>query len=372
MRTFLLGSGFFSAVLVLSACGSSSSGTGGGGSGGDGGSGAAGANGGSGGAGANGGGGSGGAGANGGSGGSGGAGASGGSGGTGGGSAGPGFPDAAPWVSFYGPADGIDLQKVADTFRVINIDADPEGANFTKAQLQQLKNGGKNRVISYMNVGSCENYRSYWDSPPAGHASCVSSGALTTEYDGYPDEKWADLSNEKYRDLIVNYVAPRLIDQGVDGFFLDNLEVIEHGANDSNGPCDAACSQGGLDLIWELRQKFPDRLIVMQNATGDVTRLGSTHGVKFPSLLDGISHEEVYSNGGDEQSRSEMLAWKALDLQVSGNPFWIACEEYVGACSAAAKSDADAIYAMAAADGLSAYVTDESGKQQGPCFWSDF
>ena len=32
----------------------------------------------------------------------------------------------------------------------------------------------------------------------------------------------------------------------------------------------------------------------------------------------------------------------------------------------------DPTYAMAAADGLDAYVTDDSGMQQAPCFWSDF
>lgn len=295
-----------------------------------------------------------------------------GTGGTGGGMEGRGFPEAGPWVSFYGPADGVDLARVASTFRVINIDADPEGANFTKAQIAELRGGGQNRVISYLNVGSCESFRSYWDVEPEGHASCVSSGALTTPYDGYPDEMWADLSNTKYRDLIVNFVAVRLADMGVDGFFLDNLEVVEHGTSTTNGPCDDACSQGGLDLVWELRQKFPDKLIVMQNATSDVTRLGATHGVDYPSLLDGISHEEVYSNGGDPQVRAEMLAWKAMGLTVNGSAFWLACEEYVGECSAAAKADADALYAEAGADGLSAYVTDESGSQATPCFWSDF
>ncbi len=298
----------------------------------------------------------------------------GGTGGTGGtstGAGGRGFPEAFPWVSFYGSISDIDAAKVAATFRIINIDADPDGGN-TKSEIEQLKGGGQNRVISYINFGSCESFRTYYDTAPPGHASCVSSGALTTPYDGYPDEMWADLSNVAYRDLLVNYVAPRLVAQGVDGFFLDNLEVVEHGANDNNGPCDAACSQGGLDLVWELRQKFPDKLIVMQNATSDVTLKGMTHGVALPSLLDGISHEEVYSNGGDAQSQSEMQAWRAKDFQVNGVPFWIGCEEYVGACSAAAKPEADALYAQAKADGLNAYVTDESAAQQGPCFWGDF
>jgi hypothetical protein len=57
---------------------------------------------------------------------------------------------------------------------------------------------------------------------------------------------------------------------------------------------------------------------------------------------------------------------------VNGVPFWLGCEEYVGACSAAAKPDADALYSQAKSDGLNAYVTDQSAAQQGPCFWADF
>ena len=278
--------------------------------------------------------------------------------------AGRGFPSAAPWVSFYGSGAGLDLEKVARTFRVINLDADPDAGNVTDAQIAALEAGGRNRVISYFNVGSCETYRSYW-------SKCVATGALTTLYDGYPDEKWANLGNEAYQDLMVDEVAARLAARGVDGFFLDNLEVIEHGASTSNGPCNAACAQGGLDLVWKLRQKFPGLLIVMQNATGAFTRNGTTHGVPYRSLLDGISHEEVYSNGGDAQARQEMLAWKALALTVNERPFWLAVEDYAGACSAAKAGAAASMRAHATSDGLSSYVTDESAKQLKPCYWDD-
>lgn len=281
-----------------------------------------------------------------------------------------GFPVAGPWVGWYGAAEGVDLAKVAQTFRVMNIDVDPDAGNFTDAEIQTLRAGGKNVVLTYLDIGSCENYRSYWSADPPGHTSCVNSGALTAEYDGYPDEKWVDLSSPAYHDLIVNYVAPRLAARGIDGFYLDNLEVVEHGAGEPNGPCGAACSQGGLDLIWELRQKFPDLLIVMQNGSSDVTRLGQTHGVAFPSLLDGLSHEEVYTNGGDPQAHAEMLAWKQLGLTLNGHPFWLAAEDYVGSCSAASKAEAKSIYDEAALDGLNEYVTDASAAQQAPCFWS--
>jgi cysteinyl-tRNA synthetase len=262
------------------------------------------------------------------------------------------------------------LAAVASTFRVINIDVDPDGGGFTDAQIAGLRAGGQNRVLSYMNVGSCENFRSYWSTEPPGHKSCQSSGALTTPYGGYPDEMWADLSNAAYHDLIVNYVAVRLAARPIDGLFLDNLEVVEHGAGASDGPCGAACSQGGLDLVWELRQRFPDLLLVMQNAASDVTRLGRSHGVAYPSLLDGLSHESVYSNGGDPSALAQMKSWRAMGLSPGGHPFWLAVEEYAGACSAAAKPAATALYAQAMADGFNAYVTDASGQQLTPCIWS--
>jgi cysteinyl-tRNA synthetase len=277
-----------------------------------------------------------------------------------------------PWVSFYGPAAGVNLGKVASSFRFINIDADPGTGNYTPAQIATLKAQGKNRVVSYLNLGSCESFRTYYAQAPAGLASCVSSGALTTNYDGYPDEKWANLSNAAYRKLMVDHVAARLMAQGVDGFYLDNLEVVEHGAGNSNGPCDAKCAQGGLDLVFELRAKFPNAVIIMQNATSDVTRLGQTHGVAFRSLLDGISHEEVYGPGGDASVRSELLAWKGSSLGSAQKPFWISTEDYVGACNASKKSAALSILQKASNDGIKGYVTDESGGQTTPCHWDDF
>lgn len=281
-----------------------------------------------------------------------------------------GFPVSGPWVSFYGPAMGVDLNMVASTFRVINVDVDPDGGNFADADIVTMRAGGKNVVLSYMNVGSCEDTRSYWMTDPPGHKSCVNSGALTTAYSGYPSEKWANLSNADYQDLIVNYVAPRLAARGIDGFYLDNMEVVEHGAGAAEGPCDAACAQGGFDLVYSLRQKFPSMLIVMQNATSDVTRTAMTHGVSYPSLLDGVAHEEVYSNGGDPTTRMEMLTWKSMGLVPGGRPFWLAVEEYVGACDSGHKSAANAIYASAMTDGLECYVTDASAMQVAPCFWA--
>ncbi len=283
--------------------------------------------------------------------------------------AGRGFPLTAPWVSFYGPAGQMGgLDKAAQTFRIFNIDADPGTGNFTPEQITQLKANGKNRVLSYLNLGSMESSRTYWTQVPLGF---VSGKANTTAhlgpYAGYPDETWMDLSNAEYQHLIVDFVAPRLVAQGIDGFYLDNLELVEHGPQDQNGPCSPACRQGGLDLVRRLREKYPNLLIVMQNSTSDVTRLGTTGGVAFPSLLDGIAHEEVYAPKPDDAALQELKKWQAMKLRPGGQPLWIATEDYVGSC---ANSDAARkVYAASRAEGFSPYATDASAGQQGVCYW---
>ncbi len=280
-----------------------------------------------------------------------------------------GFPESAPWVSCYGSAKEMgDLDKVAQTFRIINIDADPDIGNFTPEQITQLKNGGRNRVISYFNVGSAENFRSYWMKVPDGFIAVKDNKAAQVgAYEGYPDETWMDLGNADYQKLLLDYVAPRLVEQGVEGFFMDNFEIVEHEPTDKNGACSASCRQGGLDFVRKLREKYPNLLIVMQNATGDITRLGKTGGVSFPSLLDGISHEEVYAPKPDKDAEKELLAWKKLDLKPGGRKFWIATEDYVGKASNVER--ARKIYEKSRANGFSPYVADESGKQQKVFYW---
>ncbi len=282
-----------------------------------------------------------------------------------------GFPVPGPWVSDYGPAARMgDLGKVARTFRIINVDLDPGDGhgNFTRAQVIRLKAGGRNRVLSYLNLGSMESGRTYWSRVPAGFVSGQSnSAAHLGPYGGYPDETWMDLGNADYQRLILDYVAPRLVAQGADGFYLDNLELVEHRADDTNGPCSPACRQGGLDLVRRLREKYPRLLIVMQNATGDVTRLGVTGGIAFPTLLDGVAHEEVFAPHPDRQAQAELTQWQALGLRPGERRFWIGTEDYVG--SGANLWQARAVYAKSRAAGFSPYVADASARQQTVFYW---
>jgi cysteinyl-tRNA synthetase len=282
---------------------------------------------------------------------------------------GPGFPERGPWASFYGNAAQMgDLSKAMRAYRILNIDADPGVSNFTDAQIHLLRAGGKNRVLSYLNLGACETFRTYWSTAPGFVPCSKNTGAHRGPYEGYADETWMNLGDPAYQALILGHVAARIAARGVDGFYLDNMELVEHSSTSKNGPCDAACRQGGLDLVRRLREAFPQMILVMQNATGETTRLGTTGGVAFPGLLDGIAHEEVYQPHYDQDAERELLAWKAMGMHTKdGRPFWIAVEDYVGRC--ANRSAAGDVFRRARARDFSAYASDASGGQKVLCFW---
>jgi cysteinyl-tRNA synthetase len=260
------------------------------------------------------------------------------------------------------------LATVADTFHIMDVDLDPGLNNFSTSDVTTLKNGGKNLVLSYLNIGSCESFRTYWTTVPTGFVSCnANTSAQLGSYSGYANETWMNPANANYQNLIVNYVAPRLVAQGADGFFLDNMEIVEHGTATRNGPCDAACAQGGLDIVRLLRAKYPSLVIVMQNATSTVTRLGTTGGVSFAGLLDGISHESVYAPSYDSSAESQLLAWQAMQLTPNGHPFWIGTLDYVGSCSQTASAQTD--YQRSRAKGFVPYASDSSSGLNVVCYW---
>lgn len=254
---------------------------------------------------------------------------------------------------------------MADTFRTIIIDVDPHNKPFSAGDIKTLRGkNGQNHVLSYLNIGACENWREYWDSVSSGFTSCkANTAAQLGPYSGY-DEVWMNPGNAEYQKLILDYVAPRLVAQGIDGFFFDNLEVIE-----SQKECANKCKQGGLDLIRKLREKYPSMLFVMNNTTSDVTLTGTTGNVSFPSLLDGIIHESVYTPSDDKSAIDQLLKWKALNLKPGGQTFFIGTLDFVGSCDKKKTNAAKKIYDRSKKDGFSSYIADASNKLREVCYW---
>jgi len=114
-------------------------------------------------------------------------------------------------------------------YDVILIDLFFGSSALTKSDLAQLKkkdngNGGNRLVISYISVGSAENYRYYWQKGwTKGNPQW-----LKKNYSGYPNEYWVEFWDPDWRHIIFgndNSYIKKIIDAGFDGAYLDNVEA---------------------------------------------------------------------------------------------------------------------------------------------------
>lgn len=115
----------------------------------------------------------------------------------------------------------------ATNFDMVLIDLFFNEIALTTSDVNQLKtkaNGGKRLVISYINIGSAEKFRYYWQdsweqSPPIW---------LDKQYEGYDDEFWVKFWHKEWQNIIYgnnNSYIKKIIDAGFDGAYLDNVEA---------------------------------------------------------------------------------------------------------------------------------------------------
>lgn len=106
------------------------------------------------------------------------------------------------------------IKKIGQYEEVV-IDA----AYWSKADIQKLKKQKTKKVYSYINIGSIENFRSYYKK--------FESHTLG-DYENWPEERWMDVSYKKWQTYMVDTYAVKLSKKGIDGFFVDNCDVYYH------------------------------------------------------------------------------------------------------------------------------------------------
>ncbi len=120
------------------------------------------------------------------------------------------------------------LNAVSSTnFDVILMDLFYNEEQFSADDINMLKskaNGAKRLVIAYMNIGSAENFRYYWQSGWKLHKPKW----IKRKYKGYDDEYWVEFWNSEWQEIIFgnnNSYLYKIISSGFDGAYLDNVEA---------------------------------------------------------------------------------------------------------------------------------------------------
>ena len=100
-------------------------------------------------------------------------------------------------------------------YKEVVIDA----STWSKKDLKKLRKYKTKKIYSYIDIGSLENYRSYWKQ---------FKDHKLDRYENWPDEWWMDVSYNKWQTYMVDTYAVKLSKKGIDGFFVDNCDVYYH------------------------------------------------------------------------------------------------------------------------------------------------
>lgn len=177
------------------------------------------------------------------------------------------FPEVYNWkISLDHSIKGSDIKKYK-SYKLLVIDAQ----NYSAEEVKALKDAG-HTVYSYLNIGSVESNRSYYNK--------FKSLKLKT-YQNWEDEYWVDVSKAKWRDFVINKLAASMAGKGVDGFWVDNTDVYEYNKK-------SRIYKGLVAILTRLRAFNKD--VVLNGGDQFVTPL-IKNGKK--NLIDGVVQEEV-------------------------------------------------------------------------------
>jgi cysteinyl-tRNA synthetase len=211
---------------------------------------------------------------------------------------------AKTWVSYYSAGQIPQLMQ----FDVVDIDVEDGAANYEPQDIAELKSQGK-LVVSYLNIGSAEPFRSYWS---------LVQAYILKKYPGW-DEFYMDVSKPGYREVMLKTVVPQILAKGVDGLFLDNVDA----GSDIGRPDVAA---GVVELVRQIHARYPQALLIAQSSNLRVLTERGSDGRRFYQYVHGLAREEVsatYQGGyhkvpatqSDAMLRT-LAAWRSKGLAV--------------------------------------------------------
>lgn len=106
---------------------------------------------------------------------------------------------------------GQDAIDASEDYGTVVIDAQ----SMTSEEIEEMQDRGQ-QVYSYLNLGSLETFRSYYDEYQY----------LTLKpYVNWENEFWIDASAEEWQEFHSVTLASQYLEKGIDGFWIDNVDV---------------------------------------------------------------------------------------------------------------------------------------------------
>ena len=242
------------------------------------------------------------------------------------------------------------------------LDYEANSRPYSSREIDQVRKGLDTKVISYLSIGSAEDYRWYFRSSWVSR----SDGSLTSRAPSYilaPDEDWAGEYYIRYWDpewerIVFSYLD-RILRARFDGVFLDLVDTYRFWSSDQV-PEDIRLSREDaaarmIRLIKRIaayaRSQDPDFIIISQNAEH---LLRYDEDDSYLDTIDAVNAESLYYRYLEPRSE-EYIAARLADLAVAvsaGKPVFVIDYVYAPEDSAVMRDFID----RARADGYIPYA----------------
>lgn len=157
-------------------------------------------------------------------------------------------PPLIPWVVYYS-------DKAPETallpYRLVVLDSKYH------PPFERLKERGAT-VLGYISLGEVEKHRPWFD-------EVKSWGVLGEENPNWPGSYYVDVRDKRWVKLVVEKLAPDLLRQGFDGFFLDTLDNPPH-LERTDPKRWAGMTKASARLVNALRRNWPSARIMLNRA----------------------------------------------------------------------------------------------------------
>ncbi len=173
----------------------------------------------------------------------------------------------------YGVFLGINGDEIARLRGYKTVVIEP--SEFQADQIQALHKAGTS-VYGYLNIGAIEEYRPYFNQYRE---------ITLSVYENWEDEQWVDVSSLLWQDFIIKNLGKKYAELGLDGFFLDNVDVYYHYPTEE-------IYQGLINILQGLKT-YNIPLILNRGDTFVLRCLDE--GIAM-SLFDGINQETVFTS----------------------------------------------------------------------------
>lgn len=167
-------------------------------------------------------------------------------------------------------ADRTAVPKLKN-YEIVVIDAQ----YFSKKDIRKLHAGGT-KVYSYLNIGSIENFRSYYK---------TYEHLAIGDYENWEEEKWVDVASPDWQQFIGELVQ-KLDEKGVDGFFIDNCDVYYYAPKKDIFE--------GLTMILKNIRSL-GKAVIINGGDTYVTAYQERYG-SAEDIMTGVNQETVWSS----------------------------------------------------------------------------